>query len=132
MALTTSQNADEPSPGADKCPAANGAMGDVAPDEARKTIDAQAQGDADHPAASMGGGGNVIGLSAAEIWDMTDGETALKIVGNGADRVVLTGDGSRHCWQQTGSHEGFNIYAWSDPDHAVMVEISQVLRQTAG
>jgi len=75
-------------------------------------------------------GTNTVNLSVNDVLDMTDGGHHLTIVGDTADTVKLTGDGSGNHWAQTGSHDGFNVYTWSDPNHAAVVEISQMMHQT--
>jgi ABC-type Zn uptake system ZnuABC Zn-binding protein ZnuA len=76
-------------------------------------------------------GSNTIGLTIHDVLDMTDGGYHLTIVGESADAVKLTGDDSSHHWQQTGSHDGFNVYTWSDPNHAAVVEIGQMMQRSA-
>src|SRR5260221_46787 len=78
---------------------------------------------------TTGFGTNLVSLSVHDVLDMTDGGHHLTIVGDSTDTVHLTGDNSSHQWQQTGSHDGFNVYTWSDPGHAAVVEISQIMHQ---
>ncbi|HVI91416.1 MAG TPA: hypothetical protein VM659_24180, partial [Dongiaceae bacterium] len=79
---------------------------------------------------TTGYGTNTVSLSISDVLNMTDGDHFLTIVGDKSDTVNLTGDNSSHQWQQTGSHDGFNVYTWSDPTHAVTVEISQLMHQS--
>ncbi|HWU00151.1 MAG TPA: cadherin-like domain-containing protein, partial [Terriglobales bacterium] len=80
---------------------------------------------------TTGYGTNTVSLSISDVLNMTDGGHFLSIVGDKADSVNLTGDNSANHWQQTGSHDGFNVYTWSDPNHAAVVEISQIMHQSA-
>jgi|GEM_PF-6131431 len=80
---------------------------------------------------TTGYGTNTVSLSINDVLNMTDGGHFLTIVGDKADTVNLTGDNSANHWQQTGSHDGFNVYTWSDPNHAAVVEISQIMHQSA-
>ncbi|HVJ31777.1 MAG TPA: Ig-like domain-containing protein [Terriglobia bacterium] len=81
---------------------------------------------------TTGHGNNTVSLSINDVLNMTDGDHFLTIIGDKSDTVNLTGDNSSHQWQQAGSHDGFNVYTWSDPNHAAVVEISQIMHQTAG
>jgi VCBS repeat-containing protein len=80
---------------------------------------------------TTGFGTNTVKLSISDVLDMTDGGNHLTIVGDNADTVKLTGDGSSNHWQQISSHDGFNVYTWSDPSHHAVVEISNMMHQTA-
>lgn len=80
---------------------------------------------------TTGFGNNTVSLSIDDILDMTDGGKHLTIIGDQNDTVQLTGNGSSNHWEQTGSHDGFNVYTWSDSTHQAVVEISHLMQQTS-
>ncbi|HNB27273.1 MAG TPA: hypothetical protein PLR41_09970, partial [Alphaproteobacteria bacterium] len=79
-----------------------------------------------------GFGGNKVALSIVDVLDMTDADHRLTVVGDKGDVVTLSGDGSGHHWQVVDSGDEFTTYAWSDPVHQAVVEISNQLTAQIG
>jgi VCBS repeat-containing protein len=76
---------------------------------------------------ATGYGANNVALSINDVLDITDADNRLTVVGDKGDTVTLSGDGSGNHWSVVSTDANFTTYAWSDPAHAAVVEISNQL-----
>jgi len=76
---------------------------------------------------ATGYGANNVALSINDVLDITDADNHLTVVGEKGDTVTLSGDGSGNHWSIVSSDANFTTYAWSDPAHQAVVEISNQL-----
>jgi len=75
---------------------------------------------------STGYGVNHVSLSINDVISMTDSDLHLTIVGDVGDVVSLTASSNNH-WTVVDSNAQFTTYAYSDPSHQAIVEISNQL-----
>jgi hypothetical protein len=75
---------------------------------------------------TTGYGANNVSLSINDVLNMTDNDHHLTVIGEKGDTVTLTNNGNDH-WTVVDQNAQFTTYAYSDPAHQAIVEISNQL-----
>ena len=75
---------------------------------------------------TTGYGANNVSLSINDVLNMTDTDHHLTVIGEKGDTVTLTNSGNDH-WAVVDQNAQFTTYAYSDPAHQAIVEISNQL-----